>query len=165
MDKPSNFAAAVSSQQKAISLQVLHPHAAVISFSDAFKFNSTSSVSHWVLRLPFIQRTCSFTFMSLHCFSLHFCPQTKFFLYNRVPFILFVVKLVIWEQKAVSTSLQKDLGMRHGGSQELLSVGGFIRGQPPAGKRHYNSIYNIMFWKEYRENKHHLPVANYCYLH
>lgn len=47
------------------------------------------------------------------------------------------------ENKEALTSLQKDFGMRQGGLQELLSTGGFIAGQPPAGGETTESVHDV----------------------
>lgn len=46
---------------------------------------------------------------------------------------------------ACLTSPQNDLGVRHGGTQEPLSTGGDISGQPPTGGRQKNHIQLYVF--------------------
>jgi len=49
--------------------------------------------------------------------------------------VSFLFPALLWyKNRKTFTSLQKDFGMRQGGSHELLSTGGFIAGQPPAGQ-------------------------------
>lgn len=66
-------------------------------------------------------------FMSFYCF---------FFIVHLRNISLYVQWNWSHENKEVLTSLQKDFGMRQGGLQELLSTGGLIAGQPPAGRDH-----------------------------
>ena len=89
------------------------------------------------------QRTCAFRFISFYCFYsvysvfiVHLCLHTKYSS-MRFSFYFFFFFQLNWpdENKELLTSLQKDFGMRQGGSQELLSTGGFMAGQPPEGAR------------------------------
>lgn len=81
--------------------------------------------------------------MSFYCFSFLFIGFSLCifvikpnFSLQCFLFVAFIVNQIgDMRTKRKHTSLQKDLGMRQGGSQELLSIGGFTGGQPPAGKK------------------------------
>lgn len=110
------------------------------SFHSLLHSNSIlAAVYHRVQRLPFIQSTCDLRFMSSYyfysvfpVFIVQLCLQTKCFS-TRFSFHSFLLCVAENEQRAALTSLHKDFGMRQGGSQELLSTGGIMAGQPPAG--------------------------------
>lgn len=82
---------------------------------------------------------------------MQLCLQTKCFS-TRFSFHSFLLCVAENEQRAALTSLHKDFGMRQGGSQELLSTGGIMAGQPPAGGGQENQIEHKMFLKEYNKD-------------
>lgn len=71
-----------------------------------------------------------------------------------------------YENKQQLTSLQKDFGMRHGGSQDPLSTGGFTGGQPPAGhmtiksNKEHDVFKEVQRWEH--KQRHYLWCRAFC---